>query len=119
MCRFTYAEIKRICTAMNLKPKLKFNTLQVKSDLALAMIMFYYSFPRRQTDMVDIFGMSKDNVSRVVSQMSRKVFEIFQYGIEFDEQQFSRENLERFSKATYEKGTHYPNIVGFVDGTMQ
>ncbi|KAI8076986.1 hypothetical protein BDF21DRAFT_421760 [Thamnidium elegans] len=42
----------------------------------------------------------------------------FKSGLEFDERQFSKENLHRFSKAIFEKGVYYSNIVGFIDGTM-
>jgi hypothetical protein len=55
----------------------------------------------------------------VVNGTSKLLFEKFSRGIEFDERQFSKENLERFSQAVFEKGAIIPNIVGFIDGIMQ
>lgn len=51
--------------------------------------------------------------------MAKLLFHKFQRGIEFDERQFSKENLERFDRAIQNKGAILKNVVGFIDGTMQ
>ncbi|OAD81200.1 hypothetical protein PHYBLDRAFT_138740 [Phycomyces blakesleeanus NRRL 1555(-)] len=40
-------------------------------------------------------------------------------GLEFDTRQFSSENYKQFTKAIHNKNKTFPNVVGFVDGTMQ
>jgi hypothetical protein len=66
-----------------------------------------------------MFRISTENVSRVVNGTSKLLFEKFNRGIEFDERQFLKENLERFSQAVFEKEAILPYIVGFIDGTIQ
>ncbi|KAI8082122.1 hypothetical protein BDF21DRAFT_417170, partial [Thamnidium elegans] len=68
--------------------------------------------------MVDIFGMSEDNIGRTINKLSDILMDRFKSGLEFDERQFSKENLQRFSKAIFERGAYYSNVVGFIDGTM-
>lgn len=119
LCRFTLDELRRICSLIKLDNVLRFGSLSVKGVLAFAMVLHRYSFPRRLIDMAKTFGMCFENVSRVVSGLSKALFLKFKYGIEFDERQFSLENCERFAKAIYRKGAIFPNIVGFLDGTMQ
>jgi hypothetical protein len=119
MTRFTHEEITRICNATSIGYRLQFNDFKVSGELALAILLTHLSFPRKLHDMSCIFRISTENVSRVVNGTSKLLFEKFSRGIEFDERQFSKENLERFSQAVFEKGATIPNIVGFIDGTMQ
>lgn len=119
MCRFTYTEIERITTAIGLEPVLKFNDLKVTREFAMAVLLCRSSFPRRLVDMVDIFGMSDDNIGRTANRLSDLLLEKFRSGLEFDERQFSKENLKRFSEAIFKRGAFYSNVVGFIDGTME
>lgn len=59
ICRFTLPQIQRICNAAVLtEPFQRFNSLKVETELAMAMLLYRYSSPRRSEDMTDVFGMS-------------------------------------------------------------
>ncbi|KAG2190876.1 hypothetical protein INT47_004042, partial [Mucor saturninus] len=119
MFRFTYKEICQICHIIGLDNKLRFNSIKVTREFAMALLLYRLSFPRRLSDMVDIFGTAEDNIGRTVNGLSDILLQKFRYGLEFDERQFSKSNCEKFSRAISEKGAYYPNIVDFIDGTMQ
>lgn len=119
MFRFNYSEICRICEAMKLEPYLRYNSLKVTRELALAILLYRHSFPRRLEDMSDVFGMSPDNIGRTIRGLSRTILEKFKQSLEFDTRQFSNTNCERFSKAIFDKGACYSHIVGFIDRTVQ
>lgn len=77
MTRFTYDQIIRICEAAKIDLRLKFNDLVVPRELALAMLLYRLSFTRRLVDMIDVFGMSEDNIGRTVNGMSLLLFHKF------------------------------------------
>jgi hypothetical protein len=119
MTRFTYNEIVSICNAIGLEGSLSFKGICITHELSLAILLNCLSFPRRHIDMQYTFGLHKNNISKIVNGLSKLLYEKFKAGIEFDERQFSKENLERFSKTIFEKGAYLPNIIGFIDGKMQ
>ncbi|KAG2214228.1 hypothetical protein INT47_000784 [Mucor saturninus] len=119
MFRFTYSEICRICHIVGLNAILRFNSLEVSREFALSLLLYRVSFPRRLSDMVDVFGMAQNNIERTLNALSNILMEKFKYGLEFDERQFSKSNCAKFSRAILEKGGYYPNIVGFIDRTMK
>lgn len=67
MFRFTLPEIQRICNALGLDRHLKYPSLTVESQFAMAMLLYLYAFPRRRIDISKFFGMSVENVSKVTN----------------------------------------------------
>lgn len=118
--RFTQAEITRICDIIGFDSHLMFNSLRVSRELALAILLNRLSFPQKNKDMgEDIFGMSEDNIGRVVNGIAKLLIAKFKTGLEFDERQISKENCERFSKAIFDRGAFLSHVVGFIDETIQ
>ncbi|OAD68488.1 hypothetical protein PHYBLDRAFT_188753 [Phycomyces blakesleeanus NRRL 1555(-)] len=83
------------------------------------MLLNRYSFSRRVGDMSILFGMSESNVSVVCRGFESIVMNRIKWGFQFNTKQFRPENLEGLASAIYDKGAELPNIVGFIDGTMQ
>lgn len=117
--RFTLEEIRRICSALKLESTLDFKGVKVENTLAIAMLLHNHSFPRRLIDMEFFFGMAEKNISRTLNRISEIIMKKLEYGLQFDERQFSKENCERFASAIFEKGAFFPHTVGFIDSTMQ
>ncbi|GAA5812454.1 hypothetical protein MFLAVUS_005910 [Mucor flavus] len=63
---------------------MRFNSLTVSRDLALAIILTDLSFPRRNDDLDDIFGMSGENIPMVINGKANVLIKKFRTGLEFD-----------------------------------
>ncbi|OAD66960.1 hypothetical protein PHYBLDRAFT_160513 [Phycomyces blakesleeanus NRRL 1555(-)] len=74
------------------------------------MLLNQYSFPRHLGDMSILFEMSESNVSVVCQGFESIVMSQIKWGLQF--------NI-KFASAIYDKGVALPNIVSFIDGTMQ
>ncbi|OAD74835.1 hypothetical protein PHYBLDRAFT_167176 [Phycomyces blakesleeanus NRRL 1555(-)] len=111
--RFTLSEIKAMCATMNLPLYLEFKhsksyTVRVEREFAFALVLYWYTFPQKYTTMKSVWGMSAKTLGLIVNKFTELLRNKFKNELEFDTRQFSSENCKTF-----------PNVVGFVDGTMQ
>ncbi|KAI8891293.1 hypothetical protein K501DRAFT_166529, partial [Backusella circina FSU 941] len=113
MSSFTYSEIVCICDAIGLRSSLMFEGIRITRELSLALLLHRLFVPRRNIDMQYTFGIYKDIISRIVNGLSKVLYGNFKTGIEFDERQFSKENLQRFSHAIYEQGALETGVTFF------
>jgi hypothetical protein len=119
MCRFSIQEIYQITALLGLEENLRFKGISVSRQLGFAMLACRYSFPRRYGDMERVFPMHRQNIGKVCKGMEDMVFDKMKYGIQFNTHQFREENLKKFAAAIDEAGALIPNVVGFIDGTLQ
>lgn len=104
---------------MGLDEKLVFQNISISRQVGFAMLASRYSFPRRYGDTESIFHMHPKNIGKVCTGMENLLFEKMKYGIQFNSYQFREENLRKFAAAIDKKGALLPNVVGFIDGTLQ
>ncbi|OAD70940.1 hypothetical protein PHYBLDRAFT_63991 [Phycomyces blakesleeanus NRRL 1555(-)] len=116
---FSFEDIQRITNALGMDETCNFPGIKIEQNLGLAILLNQYSFPRHLDDMAHYFGINAQNISRVCREMEDLLFEKMRWGMQFDICHFSPSNMERFSKAIFDKGAAFDNIVGFIDGTMQ
>ncbi|OAD02160.1 hypothetical protein MUCCIDRAFT_82544 [Mucor lusitanicus CBS 277.49] len=119
MCRFSIEEIYQITALLGLEENLCFKGISVSRQLGFAMLACRYSYPRRYGDMERIFPMHRQNIGKVCKGMEDMVSDKMKYGIQFNTHQFREEKLKKFAAAIDEAGALIPNVVGFIDGTLQ
>ncbi|OAD75562.1 hypothetical protein PHYBLDRAFT_166796 [Phycomyces blakesleeanus NRRL 1555(-)] len=83
-------------------------TVHIEREFAFALILYRHTFPQKYTTMQSVWGMSAKTLGLIVNKFTELLLNKFKNRFEFDTCQFSSENCKIF-----------PNVVGFVDGTMQ
>lgn len=119
MCRFSIQEIYQITSLLGLRESLSFPGISVSRLVGFAILACRYSYPRRYGDMEPVFKMDRQNVGKVCRGMENLLFNLIKYGAQFNIYHFREENLKRFAAAIDEAGVLLPNVVGFIDGTLQ
>lgn len=84
-------------------PKHRF---KINSKEAMMILLRRLAYPARLCELTLIFGKDESTISIVFNGMIQLFMSKFSRSMTFDENQFRRENLKRFSKAIYEAGKY-------------
>jgi nuclease HARBI1 len=70
-------------------------------------------------DLVQMFGRSKDAISRIFNYMLDHIYVNFRRVLTWDHERLTPALLENFATAITSKGSPLNNCIGFIDGTVR
>jgi nuclease HARBI1 len=95
------------------------NRLRTTGQEALCMLLRRFIYPNRQGDLAHMFGRPRDEISRIVNQLSALLFSSHEHLLHFDPRRLTPECLEGFAEAISRKGAPLDRCWGFIDGTVR
>lgn len=119
--RFTKADVIHLANALRLPGRFVCKNGTVASKLeGLCMLLRRLAYPNRLTDMVQMFGRSKSELSMVINSALDFVFNQHHSLLNnLNLPWLAPERLNEMARAVHEKGAALDNVWGFVDGTVK
>ncbi|OWZ21783.1 hypothetical protein PHMEG_0003613 [Phytophthora megakarya] len=83
---------------------------------ALSILLYRLSYPKRLYDMMQLFGRSTGQLSRIIQHMVLYLYRRFESIIYF-QRRVCTERIHRYAEAVRMKGAPMSSVFGFIDGT--
>ena len=89
-------------------------------SLAFMMLLYKLSWPRRMSDLRDVFGGTKQRLGRIVNEVACFLYRRFQAKMcTLDRDRMNDDYLRTLCSVHYDKNQVMENIWGFIDGTVR
>ena len=89
------------------------------SEQGLCMLLYRLASPGRLKDMIQVFGVSRSQISSVVNDLAGFLYERYHKKLLWDHQRLSLERLRRYVQAIDETVGVSTETWGFIDGTVR
>jgi nuclease HARBI1 len=83
------------------------------------MLLRRLAYPNRHGDLVEMFGRSTDEISRIVNELTSYLLRTYGHLLEFDAHRLTPQYLENLAEAVQRKGAPLQRCWGFIDGTVR
>ncbi|KAJ6642616.1 hypothetical protein Bhyg_07569, partial [Pseudolycoriella hygida] len=119
--RFPKNDIKTLTAALKV-PKIIIlkNRIKFKGTEGMCILLRRLAYPNRLVDLVKTFNRDKGSLSRIFIFMLTWIYNHYGKRLHSLQQNYiSPSLLEELAYNAFNRGSPYPNIVGFIDGTYR